>query len=132
MRKKEKLFSLTKKDFRWDWYRGSGAGGQKKNKTENCCRCSHLPSGAVGKAEEGRSKEQNKKKAFRRMAESEEFVKWVKIEAARVTGELAIIEAKVEKALQNVTIEVRINNKWTRVDPNTLTSEPGAIRISDI
>jgi len=25
---KEILFSLTKKDFRWDFYKGSGAGGQ--------------------------------------------------------------------------------------------------------
>jgi protein subunit release factor B len=130
--KKEKVFSLTAKDFRWDYYKGSGAGGQKRNKTENCCRCSHVPSGAVGKSEEGRSKEQNRKKAFRRMAESEEFQQWVRIETARRTGELAKINARVNKALENVTTEVQINNKWVKIDPSGLTDEPGAIRVSDI
>ena len=27
------LFSVTAKDCNWDYYRGSGSGGQKKNKT---------------------------------------------------------------------------------------------------
>ena len=132
--KKELLFTIprTSKDFRWDYYKGSGSGGQKKNKTENCCRCTHLPSGSVGKSEEGRSKEQNKKKAFRRMAESSKFMQWVRIEAARRTGEEAKMQARVEKALRNVTTEVRIDGKWVKVDPSTLTHEPGAVRVSDI
>jgi peptide chain release factor 1 len=130
--KKELLFSLTKADFRWDYYRGSGKGGQKRNKTENCCRCTHAPSGAVGRSEEGRSKEQNRKKAFRRMAESKKFMEWVRVEAARVTGDLAKIEARVNKAMREVTTEIRINDKWTKVDPDKLTNEPGAVRISDI
>jgi len=134
MKKRELLFSIQKNDksLRWDYYRGSGKGGQKRNKTENCCRCTHLPSGAVGKSEEGRSKEQNKKRAFRRMAESEEFRKWVRIEAARVTGEESRIQARVEKALRNVVTEVRIDNKWVAVNPSELTDEPGAVRVSDI
>lgn len=53
---KHLLFFLSRKDFRIDFYRGRGKGGQKKNKTENCCRMTHLESGAVGKSEEGRSK----------------------------------------------------------------------------
>jgi protein subunit release factor B len=132
--KKELLFSVrgNSKDIRWDYYRGSGKGGQKRNKTENCCRCTHLPSGAVGKSEEGRSKDHNKRQAFRRMAESEKFMKWVRIEAARATGEEAIINAKVAKALKNVTTEIKKDGRWVKVDPDTLTEEPGAVRVSDI
>ncbi len=36
MKNKQLLFSVTKKDLRIDYYKGTGSGGQKKNKTENC------------------------------------------------------------------------------------------------
>ena len=35
---KEKLFTVTANDCTWTYYRGSGPGGQKKNKTSNCRR----------------------------------------------------------------------------------------------
>jgi len=35
----------TKKDFKIDWYSGSGAGGQHRNKHQNCCRIIHIESG---------------------------------------------------------------------------------------
>ena len=54
------LFSVTAKDCDWDYYRGSGAGGQKRNKTSNAVRCTHKDSKAVGKAEDTRSQLQNK------------------------------------------------------------------------
>lgn len=64
---RELLFSFTKKDFRVDYYKGTGSGGQKKNKTENCCRITHIESGLFSYSEEGRSKEHNKKNAFRKL-----------------------------------------------------------------
>ena len=116
-RKREKIFSLTKSNFRWDFYRGSGKGGQKRNKTENCCRCTHMLSGATGKSEEGRSKEQNKKKAFRRMAETKIFQNWCHLEAARQMGQLKEIERKVDRELQqNVRVEFRMEDKWEIVE----------------
>lgn len=98
---KQKLFSVTAKDCRWDYYKGSGKGGQKRNKTENCVRCTHVASGAVGKAEQGRSKDQNRRVAFRKMAESEKFKRWHRIEVSRVTGELAAIEERIDRELKN-------------------------------
>lgn len=114
-KEKKLLFSVTASDCRWDYYKGTGSGGQKKNKTENCVRCTHLASRAVGKAEEGRSKQQNKIKAFERMATTEVFQKWVKAEAMRRSGELAIIEAKVDlELLKNTTVEIKgEDGKWT-------------------
>ncbi len=129
---KELLFSLTKKDFRWDYYKGSGKGGQKRNKTENCCRCTHEPSGAVGKSEEGRSKDQNIRKAFRRMADNPKFREWVRIEAARKSGDLANLEARVEKALKNVRTEVKCDGVWSKVKPDDLDHKAGAVRLSDV
>ena len=72
MDEKKLLFSVTAKDCRWDYYRGSGKGGQKRNKTSSAVRCTHTASGAVGKAEDTDSQVKNKKLAFTRMAKSNE------------------------------------------------------------
>jgi len=114
---REKMVSVTAADCRWDYYRGSGAGGQKRNKTSNCVRCTHEPSGAVGKAEDGRSQVHNKRMAFRRMAESEPFRRWLRLECARRVGELDQIEKRVDKSLSNdVRTEVQVDGKWTEVN----------------
>jgi len=112
------LFSVTSSDCRWDYYRGSGKGGQKRNKTSNCVRCTHVPSGAVGKSEEGRSQVHNKHRAFRRMAESDVFRRWARMEAARQTGEIAATEKRVEREMRsNVRCEVRdADGRWVRED----------------
>jgi peptide chain release factor 1 len=34
-------------DFRIEWYSGTGAGGQHRNKHQNSCRITHLPTGKV-------------------------------------------------------------------------------------
>jgi len=128
MKPRKLLFSITAKDCRWDYYKGSGPGGQKRNKTENCCRCTHIASGAVGKSEEGKSKEQNKKKAFKRMAESEKFKTWYQIEVSRRMGHLRNIEIKIEEELNNpkkTVIEVRDNGKW--VEPKRKEMKHGPV-----
>jgi peptide chain release factor 1 len=35
------------KDFKIEWYSGTGAGGQHRNKHQNSCRLTHLPTGTV-------------------------------------------------------------------------------------
>lgn len=120
---KEKLFSVTAKDCRWDYYRGSGKGGQKRNVTDNCARCTHEPSGAVGKAEEGRSKEQNRRKAFVRMAQTPEFQKWLKLEVARVTGQAALAKEKVKDQLKQAVVETRDENgRWVKDEDLRVTA----------
>ena len=117
MSKKELLFSVTKKDIIFEYFSGTGPGGQKRNKCQNCCRCKHLPSGASGVCKEYKSKDKNTKTAFKRMAESEVFTKWIKLEAARKTGEIQKIEEEVEKQMNNIKIEVKNkNNKWENLN----------------
>lgn len=70
---RELLLSVTAKDCEWDYFRAGGKGGQKQNKTSSGARCRHRASGAVGESREERSQLQNRKKAFRKMAESEKF-----------------------------------------------------------
>ena len=58
----------TKKDFKIDWYSGSGAGGQHRNKHQNCCRITHIESGLVENGTESRSRVENQRVAFTRLA----------------------------------------------------------------
>lgn len=109
---KEKLFSVTASDCKFDYYVGSGSGGQKRNKTSNCVRCTHIASGAVGKSEEGRSQRKNKETAFRRMAESDRFQKWHRVETSRRLGTLQEIESAVERSMKDIKVEYFENGKW--------------------
>jgi hypothetical protein len=52
---------------RWDQYRGSGPGGQKRNKTSNTVRLTHQPTGVAVTAGESRSLSENKMRAVRRL-----------------------------------------------------------------
>lgn len=124
MKKKELFFSITAKDCDWDFKRGSGAGGQHRNKTESACRCVHRASGAVGYAEDDRSQHRNKQLAFQRMAKSDKFKKWIKIEKARKNGELAEIEENVKKALLfNTKVESRNEKgRWEEDENLKITS----------
>lgn len=119
MQDKQLLFSVFKKDLRIDYYKGTGSGGQKKNKTENCCRITHLQSGAVGKSEEGRSKEYNKKLALERMVATEEFQKWYKVKVAEKLGVTAKIEEEVNRLMSknNLLIEGKDENGlWVELE----------------
>lgn len=105
---KQLLFSVTKKDCTFKYYRGKGSGGQKKNKTDNCCQCIHDASGAQASSEEGRSKDFNTKNAFKKMTQTEKFRRWLHLETARATGDLRLIEQAVDFELKN---NVKIEGK---------------------
>lgn len=59
---------LTKKDFKIEWYSGSGAGGQHRNKHQNCCRITHIETGLRAQGTEGRDRITNQRNAFNRLA----------------------------------------------------------------
>ena len=112
---KEILFSVTAKDCDWDYYRGSGKGGQKKNTCSNCVRCTHRESGATAYSEDGRSQRHNKEQAFGKMARSEKFQTWLRLERAKREGLLVDVESAVEKQMnpKNIKTEVKDENgKW--------------------
>lgn len=116
-KQKEKLFSVTLKDCDVQPYKGSGAGGQKRNKTSSAIRIIHRASGAVGSCENYREQSKNKSEAFKRMSETKEFKTWMKIEISRKTGELREIEKQVDEEMKNIKIETK-NEKglWQKVD----------------
>lgn len=67
MAKKELIASYTKKDFDIQWFSGTGAGGQHRNKHQNCVRIVHKDSGITTTGQNHRSRVQNFKEAFNEM-----------------------------------------------------------------
>ncbi len=60
---------LKRQDLAISFFRASGPGGQKKNKTETAVRIKHLPSGILVVAAEERSRQRNLDQALRRLEE---------------------------------------------------------------
>jgi protein subunit release factor A len=56
--------SMTSKDFCLEWFSGRGAGGQHRNKHQNCCRITHVESGLVATGQRSRSRVENQRAAF--------------------------------------------------------------------
>ena len=91
---KELLFSLTKKDFKVEWFSGSGAGGQYRNKHQNCVRLHHPDSGVIATGQSHRNRQANLREAFNGLLKHPKFKAW----HAR----------KVQEAIKGKTIEEQV------------------------
>lgn len=101
-----RIHSVTADDCEWDFSRGSGKGGQKRNKTSTKARCKHPPSGAIGVSDDTRDQHKNKRAAFLRMIATKEFQAWHKLEIARITGAEAQMRERVERAMRPGNLKV--------------------------
>jgi len=63
------MIEIDEKDLVVTFYKSSGPGGQKKNKTESAVRIKHLPTGIIVTATESRSQHENREKALERLRE---------------------------------------------------------------
>lgn len=117
-KKRRLLFSVTLKDCDVETFRGSGPGGQHRNKVSSAVRIRHRASGAVGECQEHRSQHQNKKIAFERMAKTKIFQNWNRVEAARRMGQKTTEELVEEQmAPHNIKTEIRDEEgKWKAVE----------------
>ena len=106
------LFSVTRGDCEWKYTKGSGPGGQKKNKTSSAVYCTHKESGARGYAEDTRSQAKNRSLAFKRMVETKEFKHWHRVEVSKRCGNAEEISRKIDKEMKNIRVEVKENGKW--------------------
>ena len=124
MSERKLLFSVTKDDCDWSYTKGTGAGGQKRNKTSSAVHCKHRASGAKGYSEASRSQPENKRDAFVKMVNTEEFKRWHKTETMKRTGLMAAIDQKVAEELTKIKIEIRIDGKWVEVREDQLVDDP--------
>lgn len=59
---------FTKKDFKLEWFSGTGAGGQHRNKHQNCCRITHIETGMMETGQDSRERPANQRDAFTKLA----------------------------------------------------------------
>lgn len=58
---------MKKTDFKITFTRGSGPGGQHKNKVETCVTITHMPTGLTERCQDTRSKQKNLELAKKRI-----------------------------------------------------------------
>ena len=97
------LVSVTKKDFAVTYYKGSGNGGQKRNKTMSGVRISHPDSGAVASDCSTPSQLTNKRTAFKRLVDSDKFAAWLRKETAEA------LMSDTAKRLRDEAIQRRVD-----------------------
>ena len=117
---KEILFSVTAADCEWSYARGTGNGGQARNRSNNAVHCHHRPSGAHGYSEASRSQADNRRDAFAKMANTPEFKDWHRREVLIRSGRAREIEEYVQRELRKVRIEIRRDGIWTEVKESEL------------
>lgn len=124
-KEKKLLFSVTAKDCEWSYTKGTGAGGQKRNKTSSAVHCMHRPSGARGYSEASRSQADNKRDAFVKMANTVEFRRWNQLEAMKRMGQLEELERKLEEDMRpwNLKYETKVDGVWTETAPEDMSKD---------
>lgn len=109
--------TLTAKNFRWEFVRGRGKGGQKKNKTCSAVRCTHLESGATSWCEDGRSQLHNRQEAFKKCVNSKLFQDWLKISIARKDRDLQEeLNKQIDELMQDKYLKIETFNPLTPKD----------------
>lgn len=61
------MFTLNRKDLNFDWFSGTGAGGQHRNKHMNCLRLKHIPTGIRVTAQNARDRVTNERDAMEKL-----------------------------------------------------------------
>lgn len=111
---KELLFSVTRKDLEINYFSGTGAGGQYRNKHQNCVRIRHPESGASATGQSNRNRQANIREAFQGLVRSTRFRLWHARKVAEcLTNES--LDDKVDKAMDNRNIKIErrgSDGKW--------------------
>ena len=116
VKEREHLLSLTKKDFTITTFKSGGKGGQHQNKTDSGVRIKHNESGLWAESRDGKSQHQNKITAFRRLANSPDFVSWLNARSKEIITKKTI-EQKVDEMMNEdyIKVEVKVDGKWVDI-----------------
>lgn len=111
--RKEKLFSLTKKDFEIQTFKSGGPGGQHQNKTDSGVRIIHKESGISAESRSEKSQKQNKKIAFEKLCSNLKFKLWLNRRIFEITSGKSL-EQRVDGQMkaENIKVEVKEDGKW--------------------
>jgi protein subunit release factor B len=117
MKKRELLFSVTKKDFKIDYFSGTGAGGQHRNKHQNCVRINHKESGVTVTGQSNRERQANIREAFNSLVKHPKFKLWMNMRVNEII-EGKKIEEKVDEQMapEFLKIEAKDGNIWKQIE----------------
>jgi len=122
---------LSKKDLDISYFCGSGAGGQARNKIASGVQIIHRETGAIGRASDSRSQDQNKQSAFKRLLETPKMKFWLAMKCFEVKqGET--LEKVVEQQMREENLKFEIKNaegRWEEVD-SSYFSTPAALELT--
>ena len=109
-RKRELILSVTKRDFDIQFFSGTGAGGQHRNKHQNCVRMTHRESGVHATGQSSRSRQANLREAFTTIIRSKAFNSWHKMEVAERILNGKSVREKVRQMMspENLKVEVGV------------------------
>lgn len=97
---------VDKSQLEITYYKGSGGGGQRRNKRETAVRIKHLPTGLVAQSEEHAHGEQNKKAAFKRLCEK--LIPIMKKESKKERHTAPEVRIRTYKEKDNLVIDERL------------------------
>lgn len=81
MQERIERYCYTRKDFKIEWFSGTGPGGQNRNKVQTCVRITHLPSGLKSVSQTHRTRTANFRDAFRALGAK--IKDWVQAQLSR-------------------------------------------------
>lgn len=118
---KQLLFSITRKDLVVEYFSGTGAGGQYRNKHQNCVRIKHPESGTLVTGQSHRERLANMKEALNNLVADPKFRIW---HTGRVWQALSgkSIDDAVDEAMmpENLVIEYcGEDRKWQLWNQNS-------------
>lgn len=120
---RELILSVTRKDFTETHIRGSGNGGQHRQKVHTGVRLVHKASGAVGESTQYKSQHQNRQAAWAHLRETPEWKVWLRTTLARLQGQPTVAE-RLEEAMKEQNIRTQIHDdhgRWVDANPEALT-----------
>lgn len=102
------MVEINEADLKFEFYRGSGPGGQHRNVTESGVRIRHIPTGIVVQACESRSQARNREIALERLRQT--------------------LERRAHRAKKRVTTTVPRGQKEKRIDDKKRRSQTKRLR----
>ncbi len=102
------MIEINEADLKFEFYRGSGPGGQHRNVTESGVRIRHIPTGIVVQACENRSQARNREIALERLRQ--------------------VLERRARRVKKRVATSIPRSQKEKRVDEKKRRSQTKRLR----
>ena len=120
MSNRERIFSVGPDDFEITWFSGKGAGGQYRNRHQNCCRLKHKETGVIGTGQSNRDQKANRKEAFLSVYNNPRFQTWLRLKVSEALyAQDESIDDLVDRQIRDILIEVKDENgRWRKEEEN--------------